>query len=349
VAPPGRLVRLGVVLDTRNPPQRLGEVARMCDRAGIDALWVLDRLLTSHARIDAVEPRLEPWTALGLAARDTRRAKIGAMLDIDFRPADTLASMAAALAASRGGRLEIGFSASSPGLGVHEAWPGSADALDRGRRIEAHVTAVRRFLREGSLDIAALDSSGEPPDAARGGQFPARWPMTGAPPLAVEGRSPAEIDVAARVADDVVLSPPGIGDIVTAIGAVHCACAVAGRDPASLGIAVTLPVSIGRTSAEARARASAEPLFQGPNDPTRIGIFGTLEQCQQRVIELAHAGVTDLRCIVPNAPDVHDVIAQLTAMVVGSRAALRPDSPRSRDPDPPAGWGGRRPDRPRDA
>src|SRR6266566_1062566 len=42
VAPPGRLVRLGVVLDTRNPIERLLEVARMCDRAGIGALWVED-------------------------------------------------------------------------------------------------------------------------------------------------------------------------------------------------------------------------------------------------------------------------------------------------------------------
>jgi hypothetical protein len=60
------------------------------------------------------------------------------------------------------------------------------------------------------------------------------------------------------------------------------------------------------------------------------------------VIALAHAGGTDFRCILPNAPDVPDVIAQLTAMVVGTRAALRPDAPRSRDPDPPPDWGGRR-------
>ena len=58
---------------------------------------------------------------------------------------------------------------------------------------------------------------------------------------------------------------------------------------------------------------------------------------------LAHltAGVTDLRCIVPNTADVHDVIAQLTAMVVGTVSVLTPSSARSRAPDPPEGWGGR--------
>src|SRR6059036_3859086 len=42
--PRGRLVRLGVVLDTRNAWGRLLEIARMCEGAGIDALWVRDHL-----------------------------------------------------------------------------------------------------------------------------------------------------------------------------------------------------------------------------------------------------------------------------------------------------------------
>jgi hypothetical protein len=104
-------------------------------------------------------------------------------------------------------------------------------------------------------------------------------------------------------------------------------------------------VSIGRTSAEARARASVEPLFAELGDPARIGVVGTLEQCQDRVIELAHLGVADLRCVLPNTSDVHDAIAQLTAAVVGSLDVLAPNAPRSRPPDPPEGWGARPPTR----
>ncbi|HEX3212764.1 MAG TPA: hypothetical protein VH016_09375, partial [Actinomycetota bacterium] len=108
-----------------------------------------------------------------------------------------------------------------------------------------------------------------------------------------------------------------------------------------LGVAVRLPVSIGRTVAEAAARWDAEPAFAGLGPPTRAGVFGTLEQCHDRVIALAHAGVTDLRCVLPNAPDVHDVIAQATAMTVGTVAQLAPGAPRSEPPPPPEGWGGR--------
>jgi alkanesulfonate monooxygenase SsuD/methylene tetrahydromethanopterin reductase-like flavin-dependent oxidoreductase (luciferase family) len=123
--------------------------------------------------------------------------------------------------------------------------------------------------------------------------------------------------------------------------ALRAAFGRAGRDPASLGVAVRLPVSIGRTVAEATARWDAEPAFAALGPPARAGVFGTLEQCHERVIALAHAGVTDLRCVLPNAPDVHDVIAQATAMTVGTVAKLVPGAPRSEPPPPPEGWGGR--------
>jgi hypothetical protein len=96
----------------------------------------------------------------------------------------------------------------------------------------------------------------------------------------------------------------------------------------------TVPVSIGRTWAEAAARADLDPTFRGYGRPSEVGLFGRLEDCQAQVVALAHQGVTDLRCVLPDAPDVHDVVAQLTAVAIGSLATHRPDAPRS--PDPPA-------------
>ena len=63
-------------------------------------------------------------------------------------------------------------------------------------------------------------------------------------------------------------------------------------------------------------------------------LIPAVEECQAQVVALAHQGVTDLRCVLPDAPDVHDVVAQLTAVAIGSLATHRPDAPRS--PDPPA-------------
>src|SRR6266516_4252457 len=121
VAPPGRLVRLGVVLDTRNPIERLLEVARMCDRAGIGALWVEDVQEAGVAGDGAA--RLDAWTALVLLAGEVRRARIGAVLDADAWPAARLARMAATLGALTGGRLELTLRASAAGAaGAVEAF-----------------------------------------------------------------------------------------------------------------------------------------------------------------------------------------------------------------------------------
>jgi hypothetical protein len=82
-------------------------------------------------------------------------------------------------------------------------------------------------------------------------------------------------------------------------------------------------------------------VFVVASHPADGGIFGTLEECQQQVLALAKRGMVDLRCVVPSAPDLGDVIAQLSAVAAGTLQVL---SVGGRSPDPPApeGWGGRR-------
>jgi hypothetical protein len=105
---------------------------------------------------------------------------------------------------------------------------------------------------------------------------------------------------------------------------------------------VEVAVSVGRTTAEARARADNEELFALVGHPERDGLFGTLEECQAGAARLAHAGATELICYLPCSSDLPDVLAQLCAIAVGARV-LRPGEPPSASPPPPVGWGGRRP------
>jgi alkanesulfonate monooxygenase SsuD/methylene tetrahydromethanopterin reductase-like flavin-dependent oxidoreductase (luciferase family) len=327
--PRDRLTRIGVVLDTRNPSGRLEEIARMCDGAGIDALWVRDHL----APVDG-EPRLEAWTALTLAARDARRPRLGAVLTTAFRLPAILAAMAGTLDAAIGGRLELGFSAGwvereHVAFGLDFPNPGT-----RARRLERYVHVVRDLLAGNEIHVTGSSEAGP-------SELGVASPQPGGPPISVEAVTPTQMAVAIRVADDMLVPAAAVRDVSTLGHRVRSACELAGRDPASLGVAMEIPVSIGRTAAEALARAEAESLFRVTGPPQEVGIFGTLEQCQERVIELAHAGVTDLRCVVPNSPDVHDVIAQLTAIAIGSVDVLSPGAPKSRAPDPPETWGGR--------
>src|SRR5262249_49416257 len=208
---PGRLLRLGLVTDTRNAPGRFREIARMSERAGVDALWVADPAASA-----AGGHRTEAWTGLTLAMLDTSGPRIGAMLETSRRSPELVAAMARTLEAAAGARLQISLRG-----GAEVPHPGR-DLLDYASR-----------LRE--LGVAA--------------------------PLSLHV-SAGGIGPAARIADDVVVRGRPLSDLLDAIGQVRAACAAAGRDPDTLGIAVELPVSIGRTATEAEARARAEETFR---------------------------------------------------------------------------------------
>jgi alkanesulfonate monooxygenase SsuD/methylene tetrahydromethanopterin reductase-like flavin-dependent oxidoreductase (luciferase family) len=298
--PPGRLVRLGVVLDARNPAGRLAEVARMCDRVGIGAVWVDD-----SARPGPPPAELDAWTALAALAPATTSVRLGAMLLAGRRPAALLAEMAATLATVAGDRVEVSLLA-------------AADAP-----LRPYADAL----------LAAL----APPDAAAAASRPTVAVEVGDP----EKLDRERLDWLVGVADDVLVTAADVDRVAETARELRAACGLAGREPDSLGVAVRLPVSVGRTVTEARARWDAEPAFAELGPPEQAGVYGTLEQCHQRVIAFAHAGVTDLRCVLPNAADVHDVIAQVTAMTVGTVDKLAPGAPRSPAPPPPEGWGGR--------
>jgi hypothetical protein len=103
-------------------------------------------------------------------------------------------------------------------------------------------------------------------------------------------------------------------------------------------ISLDVPVAMGRTQAEAAARAASDPLFAVVGTPQQTGLFGRLEDVQARVAVLAVAGVTELCCILP-AEDLLDHLAQLASAAVGRLDTLAPGLERSPDPPPPTGWG----------
>jgi hypothetical protein len=120
-------------------------------------------------------------------------------------------------------------------------------------------------------------------------------------------------------------------------GEVSAAASAASGRP----VLAEVTVSVGRTAAEARARADADELFTLAGHPAQQGLFGTLEECQATAARLAHAGATELVCYLPLASDLPDVLAQLRSIAIGA-AVLRPGEPPSAAPPPPDGWGGRR-------
>ncbi len=269
--PVGRLVRLGIVLD---PDDRAAPLAQLCDRAGIDIVWLADQGAFDDAPSLA---SLMRWA--DAIAQTLDRASLGLLAGPQDGP-DLLGTATTTRALADAERLEV--------------------TVPAGQLVGPWAAFEPRLRR--SVVIRDL----------------------------------ADVPGALKIADDIVLAAWHIADLETAADEVRAASTEAGRDPSTLGVAALLPVSIGRTQAEAVARVAADPVFAHLGDPATVGIFGTLEECRDRVIALAHAGITDLRCIVPTTLDVHDVIAQLMAITVGTTDVLVPGSLRSPAPPPPA-------------
>ena len=181
------------------------------------------------------------------------------------------------------------------------------------------------------------------------------WPLGGTEPSAADSAG-----LAAWLADSAPVRAGliGPGPAVTALGPaagladpVFIPCspsrdlaaelAAAAARAAGRPVLAEVTVSVGRTAAEAQARAAADELFAVAGHPAEQGLFGTLEECQAAAARLAHTGATELVCYLPLASDLPDILAQLRSIAIGA-SVLRPGEPPSAAPPPPEGWGGRR-------
>ena len=101
---------------------------------------------------------------------------------------------------------------------------------------------------------------------------------------------------------------------------------------------VDVAVSVGRTDAEAKARAQSDSIFSLVAGTSENALVGRLEDVQQKVARLAASGIRELYCILPRV-DFIDHLAQLSSIAVGRLDTHHPGRPRSADPLPPPGWG----------
>ena len=285
-------------------------------------------------RLSLVLNPVAPQPRLVEVARMGDRAGIGALWisdvhPLDRRPAatDVFLALSAVAPVVRDARV---------GLMLTPA-PGSADDLARmtGTLQDELAGRLEVGLRLGRLGPIALEGYIA---ALRRQWSESERP---APPVSLQTELGPSLAPTVRAADDAVVLAGTLEEVEVLARETGAACAAAGRDPATLGLAVELPVSIGRTTAEAWARWESDEALAGLGSPAEVAVFGTLEQGHEQVIRLAHAGITDLRCVLPETVDIHDVIAQLTALSIGTVDMLAPGSPRSRAPEPPKDWGGR--------
>jgi alkanesulfonate monooxygenase SsuD/methylene tetrahydromethanopterin reductase-like flavin-dependent oxidoreductase (luciferase family) len=223
------------------------------ERLGFESVWLSDHLDSPwHTRRG-----LETWTALAVAAAETRRITLGPLVSpVTFREPAIVARMAASLHELSHGRFVVGL-----GLGWNAEEHATAGitfehAEERARRLAHTIERVRCESRVRVL---------------------------------VGGAGSRTLEVAARYADEWNITTASPAAFTEANARLDRLCAQIGRSPKAVERSVACGVLVGRDAEDLRARAeqmrqSVPPLSAVEDVPTAARSMGWLVGTTEEVV-----------------------------------------------------------------
>jgi F420-dependent oxidoreductase-like protein len=283
-------------------------VARHAEELGFDAFFRSDHYLTMGDSTGLPGPT-DSWVTLGALAVQTSTIRLGTLVtSATFRYPGPLAISVAQVDEMSGGRVELGLGA---GWFEAEHWaygipfPPTKERFDRLEEQLAIITGLwttpvgDRFTFQGAY-YDVVDSPALPK--------PAQHPK---PPVIIGGKGPKRTPrLAARYADEFNVPFASLDETRQLYERVAQACEEEGRDAdgrAPLVFSAAQTIAVGRTDAEAKARAD------------KIGgqpaLFGTPEQVVEQLEQFAELGATRIFLQVLDLSDLDhlDVIASEVA------------------------------------
>jgi probable F420-dependent oxidoreductase len=210
-------------------------MARRMEAADLDSIWVYDHVLYRWTGRPTAGI-WECWTILSALAEATEKVQLGTLvLCTPFRNPALLAKMAVTLDEVSGGRFTLGL-----GTGWHQP---EFDAFGypfdhRVGRFEEALQIISPLLKQGRVDFSGTYHRASNCELIPPG------PRPNGPPLLIAGKGPRMLRLIARYADSWntawFATPTTARD---SIKRMHQVCEAEGRDPASLGLTVSLPVA----------------------------------------------------------------------------------------------------------
>lgn len=210
-------------------------MALQMEQASLDSVWVYDHLLYRWPG-KPTDGIWESWTMLSALAAATERVELGTLVACtQFRNPALLAKMAVTLDEVSGGRFILGV-----GAGWHEP---EFDAFGvpfdhRVSRFEEALQIIGPLLRTGKVDFRGRFY------AAQNCELIPPAPRPDGVPLLVAGHGPRMLSLVARHADawnSAWHATPAEAE--ASLAPFRRACDEAGRDPSSIALTVSVPVS----------------------------------------------------------------------------------------------------------
>ena len=231
-------VRIGTRLLQDHPPERLSELARTAEAAGVDSLWVPEAPFYWDA-----------FAILGSLARVTERVTLGTGVTSPYlRPPHLLAMSAATLDRLSGGRAFLGLGRSLP------QWYQRLLGMETGEPVkvmEETLTLLRQWWRE-------------PHEATSTGHFQVNGLLRythgiqPALPVYLAAVGPRMRRLAARLADGVLLQWPTVDFVRRAATEARDAASAAGRPPGEFSVIVSTALEVTDDTEESLERIRHE-------------------------------------------------------------------------------------------
>jgi alkanesulfonate monooxygenase SsuD/methylene tetrahydromethanopterin reductase-like flavin-dependent oxidoreductase (luciferase family) len=291
-------MRVGVLIPTRGIVMRSArrpaveecwEMARHCDQAGYDAVWVGDSIVA--------KPRLEPLTTLAYVAAMTGRVRLGtAVLLPALRQPVVLAHQIGNVDQISGGRVVLGLGVGWSLPSAEREWAACGmDHKRRARRLEEHVE-IWRMLWRGE----PVTWRGHGVELVEHTIGPLPWTPAGPPVFITAGNRgellPAQFDRFARLGDGIITTYVDAGECRAVRARADEALARHGRTLPGFPLCVYTTVRLDDDAARAR-RTTAEFLAAyyggGVHQRGTMGL-GPADAVVAALGGYAAAGVTDL-------------------------------------------------------
>jgi alkanesulfonate monooxygenase SsuD/methylene tetrahydromethanopterin reductase-like flavin-dependent oxidoreductase (luciferase family) len=246
----------------------------------------------------------DAWIYLAALARETSRIRLGTLVSpVTFRHPSVLAKMAATLDHVSGGRAELGigagwFATEHAAYGFAFPEPGRrVDLVEEQLRVVHGLWTDDPFSHRGQ-HYELVDAHFTPK--------PVQQPH---PTIILGGSAAAKRlpKLAARFADEYVITNPSVDDCRAVRERLDRECERIGRDPGGLRLSVFIAICVGVTSAEVEQQiatfAATNPQYLRMLEVRANWIAGTPAQAQERLLELAQAGVA--RALLSVNCDLH--------------------------------------------
>jgi alkanesulfonate monooxygenase SsuD/methylene tetrahydromethanopterin reductase-like flavin-dependent oxidoreductase (luciferase family) len=257
-----------------------------CDRAGIEAIWLMDHLYPpGMPRV----PAFEAWTTATALGAMTERIRIGHLVLANaLRHPALLAKMAITLDHVSHGRLNLGLGSGSVAQEFREFGLPFGSNAERAAALDEALALIKRLFTEDRVDFAGRHYRlAGAPSLPRPVQRPH-------PPIHVGGAGPKRtLPIVARHADVWNCPTYALGVLPERLATLRAECAAIGRNPAGLQVTeeAVLVLVVRREQVDA-ARAAALRRFAGPGWGFEShGYCGTPDDVLRRLEERARLGV----------------------------------------------------------